>query len=234
MFGWFTRKGRTSARPKRKLPQRHLAPVEDIVEQGLLVADVAVRMSVKNAIIMNALKRKADYDEQQIAEMVRESLIELAKERERDARHISRMRAEIRKTGRSTWSENEFAGEDSRTLKHRQEVYELVAEELRNRAKDEEFLAQRAERARVAAWGEIGDSLKEKASHPYYGGGASDEYREARESRIQLLIERDLTELIKQQSAAGSGEGASVSAAAPSAAPAQSVSRRLGRRSKQA
>ena len=62
-FDWLKRKKKAAPRPKRRLPQRRLAPVEEIVEQGLMVADVAVRMNVKNAIILNALGRKADYDE---------------------------------------------------------------------------------------------------------------------------------------------------------------------------
>ncbi len=177
-----------------------LAPVEEIVEQGLLVADVAVRMTVKNAIIMNALKEHADYDEAQIYEMVRDSLNELAAERERDARHISRVRGEIRDTGRSSWSETEYGNNDSRTLRHRQEVYEQVAAELRARTEDASYLDATVERARSLAWAEIGDSLKERASHPYYSGGHDDEYRSNRDDRIQQLIEKDLTSLIKQQS----------------------------------
>lgn len=156
-------------------------------------------MTVKNAIIMNALKEHADYDEAQIVEMVRDSLNELAAERERDARHISRVRGEIRDTGRSAWSETEYGNSDSRTLRHRQEVYEQVAAELRARTEDEAYLGQTVERARSLAWSEIGDSLKERASHPYYSGGHDEEYRSHRDERIQQLIEKDLTSLIKQQ-----------------------------------
>jgi hypothetical protein len=175
--------------------------VEEIVEQGLLVADVAVRMNVKNAIILNALGRKADYDEQQIYAMVRDAVTELADERERDAKHIARMRGEIKKTGYSSWSENDYGSDDNATLRHRQEVYEQVALQLRERAADEGYLSQAAERARSAAWHEIGDSLKEKASHPYYAGGSSDEYKREREARIELLIQRDLTELVRDHQA---------------------------------
>ncbi len=202
VVSWFKRRGR---RLPRKLPQRQLAPVADIVEQGLLVADVAVRMSVKNAIIMNALKRKVDYDEQEIVDMVRDSITELALERERDARHIEQMRKEIRKTGRSSWSDSEYGDGDNRTLRHRQEVYEGVAVELRARATDPEYLKVTTARAREAAWHEIGDSLKERATHPYYSGGASEEYQAARDERIELLISRDLTELIRQQGAGSNG-----------------------------
>lgn len=198
-MGWFSKRKR-QAQPPRRLPKRVLAPVEEIVEQGLLVADVAVRMTVKNTIIMNALKEHADYDEAQIYEMVRDSLNELAAERERDARHISRVRGEIRDTGRSSWSETEYGNNDSRTLRHRQEVYEQVAAELRARTEDDSYLDTTVERARSLAWAEIGDSLKERASHPYYSGGHDEEYRSNRDDRIQQLIEKDLTSLIKQQS----------------------------------
>ncbi|MFC7765823.1 asparagine synthase [Leucobacter soli] len=170
-FDWFKRKSRP--RTRRRLPKRELAPVEEIIEQGMLVADVAVRMTVKNTIIMNALKRRMDYDEEQIVDMVRDAIDELARERERDARHIERVRDEIRSTGRSSWSESEYGNDDNRTLRHRQEVYEGVADELRACAADAEYLARTAERARAAAWDEIGDSLKERATHPYYAGGAT-------------------------------------------------------------
>lgn len=211
---WFDRLMRRRSRPPRKLPRRELAPVEEIVEQGLLVADVAARMTVKNTIIMNALKRKMDYDEQQIIDMVSAAVSELAVERERDARHIERMRDEIRSTGHSAWSEAEYGNDDNRTLRHRQEVYSGVAEELHRRAEDPQYLRVTAERAREAAWSEIGDSLKERATHPYYSGGSSPEYQRARDARIQLLIERDLTELVQQHAAPSPGTDQSGQAAA--------------------
>lgn len=210
-MSWFSKRGKRKGaekRPKKRLPERVLAPVEDIVEQGLLVADVAVRMSVKNAIIMNALKEHADYDEEQIAGIARSTLNELAAERERDARHIARVRREVKDAGRSSWSETAYGTGDSKTLRHRQEVYERVAEELRARTEDETYLADAAERARRLAWHEIGDSLKERASHPYYSGGHDDDYRDHRDERIAQLIQKDLTELVKQ---AGQARTASTS-----------------------
>lgn len=195
-MGWFKR-GR-SARVRRRLPRRELAPVADIIEQGMLVADVAVRMSVKNDIIMNALKRHVDYDEQQIVDMVREAVVNLADERRHDAEYVHQVRDEVRERGRSSWMDSDYDNNDGRTLRHREEVYEGVSQQLRERADDEEYLRRTAERARLAAWAEIGDSLKERASHPHYGGGHTEEYAQARESRIQQLIEKDLTALVMQ------------------------------------
>ena len=217
MFGRSKKRKRSGSRGLRRLPKRVLAPVEEIVEQGLLVADVAVRMTVKNAIIMNALKRQVDYDAAQIRDMVRESCEDLAVERERDARHISRMRNEIRDTGRSSWSESDYGNDDNRTLRHRQEVYEQVAAELHKRAADPGYLEETAERARQAAWHEIGDSLADRATHPYYSGGDSDEYRSERDSRIQQLISKDLTSLIRQQTEKAKGADASAATESDSA-----------------
>ncbi|WP_449277892.1 asparagine synthase [Leucobacter sp. GX24907] len=196
-MSWWSKRRRRPRGPEF-LPRRELAPVEEIVEQGLLVADVAVRMNVKNEIIMNALKRGENYDAAQIADMVREATIELADERDRDAAHIQQVRDEISEKGNSAWSEATFRGGDNRTLKHRQQVYEGVAEKLREHASDENYVTSTAERAREAAWSEIGDSLANRATHPYYAGGDNEEYREARDERIQQLIEKDLTDLVRE------------------------------------
>lgn len=217
MFSWFKRSKRSAAKTPRRLPRRELAPVDDIIEQGLLVTDVAVRMTVKNDIIMNALKRRMDYDEQQIANMVVHSIEQLADERERDARHIGRVRGEVKKFGSSAWTDAEYGNDDNRTLRHRQQVYEGVAAELRRRADDQEYVTRTAQRAREAAWEEIGASIAERATHPYYSGGASAEYQRARDKRIQLLIERDLTELVRMSAdepSAGTAGSASASGGA--------------------
>lgn len=198
-FGKHSAKGkRGKKKPLRRLPKKPLAPVEEIVEQGLLVADVAVRMHVKNAIIINALKRNVDYHPDEIERLTREHALELAEERERDAKHIRRVRDEVRQYGRSSWRETEYGNDDNRTLRHRQEVYEGLSEELRARAADDAYVQRLAEQAREAAWREIGDSLKDRAEHPYYGGGSTPEYRRERDARIQLLIERDLTDLMRE------------------------------------
>lgn len=197
MFWWSKRRKRS--RKSRSLPNRELAPVEEIVEQGMLVADVAIRMNVKNTIIMNALKRGANYDGEQIRQMVRDATQSVADERARDAKHIEFVREEVRETGHSSWSESSYRGKDSRTLKHRQDVYAGVAAKLREQTEDESYIKRTADRAHEAAWLEIGSSLADRAMHPHYSGGDNAEYREARDERIQLLIEKDLTELMQEQ-----------------------------------
>lgn len=199
------RKMRAAMQPQKpqksrpKLPKRELAPVADIVEQGLLVADVAVRMTVKNKLIVRALKHKADYSAEQTQEQVRQALTELIAEREKDAANIAIMRSQIKRVGFASGGEAEYHREDSQTLRHRQEVYEGVAAELKARAADHVYLASVAKKATELAWAEIGESIAQRAQHPYYSGGDNREYQAEREGRIQELIANDLQQLINSR-----------------------------------
>lgn len=199
LFGGSRTKKTSGRRRSKRFPEKVLAPVEEIIEQGMLVDNVAIRMSVKNSIIMNALKRNVDYRVEEIHDLVREQVLALADERENDAKHIARVRDEIQRYGRSAWQETEYSNQDSKTLKHRQQVYEGLGSQLRDLATDQPFITRTAEQAREAAWSEIGNSLKERATHPYYSGGASAEYQAARDDRIQSFIDEDLTTLIRTQ-----------------------------------
>lgn len=186
-----------SKRRKRRLPERVLAPVAEIVEQGMMVSDVAVRMSVKNKIIVNALADKLPYSKDRVRELVCGALEKVACERERDSKNISLMLGEISSRGRSHSSDTEYHSDDNRTLRHRREVYDLVAKQLRERMLDREYVSVTADSAWQLAWKEIGGALVEKAEHPYYGGGHSADYERNREQRISELIEKDLCELVE-------------------------------------
>lgn len=197
MFRWL------SSLKKRKrsgIPKRDLAPAEDIAEQGVLVAEVALKLTVKNAIIMNALAKHEDYSQERVNDMVRDTLANLAEERVNDAEHLTEVMGEIRRHGRRTWGESSYGSGDSASIQHREIVYQLVAEELLKRVNDDSYVAEIAEHARAAAWLEIGDSLKTKAEHPYYGGGRNADYVEHRDERIGHLIEKDLTRLMQETS----------------------------------
>nr|WP_250544025.1 asparagine synthase [Canibacter zhuwentaonis] len=173
-----------------------MAPVAEIIEQGLLVADVAIKMTVKNDIIINVLKHKRTYSEEQAQALVRRAIQELKLERESDAATVGRMRDDIQMSGYAALGEAEFGALDRKALRYREEAHEGVAEELAQRAQDSQYVARVATLATQLAWQEIGDSLKEKASHPYYGGGKSSEYKRVRQQRINDLISKDLHELV--------------------------------------
>lgn len=186
-------------RPRRRLPKRELAPVAEIVEQGMMVADVAVRMTVKNKIIMRALKQQASYSTADTKEKVREALTDLIAERERDAENIEKMLTKINRFGYAAGGDTEYRSDDNSTLKHRQEVYQGVARQLRERLADSDYVAEIAQKATQLAWREVGESIANRAMHPYYSGGNSAEYQAARHKRIQDLIDKDLQQLLTER-----------------------------------
>ncbi|MDO4241409.1 MAG: asparagine synthase [Microbacteriaceae bacterium] len=179
--------------------QHYLAPVPEIVEQGMLVARVAIRMTVKNEIIMNALKRDIDYDSEKVAVLVRNAISELVDERLTDAANTERTIAGVKKRGWSGSGDSEYGVDDTATLQHRKEVYEGVAAQLRKWAEDDAVTRSIGNSALELAWQEIGDSLKTRAAHPYYGGGKTSEYQRTRDTRIRDLIDNDLADLARAQ-----------------------------------
>ncbi|WP_167142736.1 asparagine synthase [Canibacter zhoujuaniae] len=192
---------RSNQSSARNLPKRELAPVAEIVEQGVLVADVAVRMTVKNAIIMDALKRKEDYDGKKVRELVRKVALDLALERENDASRIRDLRRDIQVYGRATFTETEYGRADDYILEHREKVYLGIAEQLQAWADDKNYLDKSAVSAWEQAWAEIGSSLAEMATHPYYSGDHSAEYQERRKERIEAFA-TDLQNLVTPPSTA--------------------------------
>lgn len=196
IFDFFRRKRRDAERSQSR---KVLAPVDEIAEQGVLVATVAVRLSVKNDIIMNALAKRMDFSEERIRELVHEHTVALADERDDDVQRLELVSKNLGRFGRGGYGADDYSRGDAATIAHRLEVYRVVAQTLRSMSEDDTYLSTTAERARSEAWAEIGDSLAKRAEHPYYSGGKNETYQRERTFRIQQLIEKDLTELARSR-----------------------------------
>lgn len=72
-----------------------LPDLERMVDEGLLIALSAVRMAVKNDIIVGALREHFDYDPERYADNARTELNRLARQNEEYARRVSRMSQEL-------------------------------------------------------------------------------------------------------------------------------------------
>lgn len=193
---------KTRLRSRASLPKRELAPVEDAVEQGMLVANAAIRMSVKNSIIMNALGHGLDYNEEQVHELVKRAIMQLVTERERD---VARLRRILYGTNYGDFEEVENALEENEdddysTMMHRCKVYKQLAKQLRAKIQDEAYLGAIAEAARELAWKEVADSIQAQARQLRYLQEESKEYHLHREERIQAFIEGEIRQLRLRES----------------------------------
>ena len=72
-----------------------LPDLERTVDEGLLIAVSAVRMAVKNDIIVGALREHYDYDSARYADNARSELHHLARQNEGYARRVSRMSKDL-------------------------------------------------------------------------------------------------------------------------------------------
>jgi len=132
--------------------------LNEIVEEGLLMSLFAVRMAVKNRIIVGALREHSDFSTEDYASAAREELCRVARQNEADARRVIRARKKLLNL-RWTESLGDFRRGDVRQLALRRRVYEALARALRSVSVDEARLAELVESARVDAGDEIAQAL---------------------------------------------------------------------------
>ncbi|TFD66331.1 hypothetical protein [Cryobacterium ruanii] len=72
-----------------------LPDLERTVDEGLLIALSAVRMAVKNDIIVGALREHFDYDSARYADNARNELNRLARQNEEYSRRVNRMSRDL-------------------------------------------------------------------------------------------------------------------------------------------
>ncbi|WP_157154958.1 MULTISPECIES: hypothetical protein [unclassified Diaminobutyricimonas] len=144
-------------------------PVDRVVDEGVLIAITAVRMHVKNEIIVRAIKNDADYNVAELAEVARDEFEEVAKQNDGYA-----------------------AGPVS--VRHI-EVYSAMAAELRKAAQDPELIAATVEQAREDAWREISGVVASRLEKQTFDPSKDPRYEKERAARMRALIKVDLATL---------------------------------------
>jgi hypothetical protein len=140
---------------------RALPSIDALVEEGLLIIESGVRLSVKNQAILWALRDGVPFDHLQYLRAVREQLLATAAESAEDAERIAAQLAHpVRGPGR--WNADDEAAEPGR-LERRLAVLRGLSTRLHALTDDESYLARLALSARDAAWEEIGTTVKATA-----------------------------------------------------------------------
>lgn len=169
-------------------------PVDELVDEGVLIAGSALRLAVKNGIVLRALRDRADYDEAEALDAVRHELRDLAEEKDDDASRIADAREDA--TGRSGKAvhQSDYRAGDLGTLKRREDVSRGLADRLRELSDDTEYLRDMYARANEAALDELSAWIG--ATIP--GTGAPRDpsaYEEGRDERLRALVTVDLAML---------------------------------------
>jgi|GEM_PF-755280 len=128
---------------------------KDVVGDALLLATAAVRIAVKNLLIVRALRDGADYEQEWWLGAVAREFELIAAEKDADAERLEAVReASKRKRGRATHP-GDFRATDAPVLKRRIRILRKIAERLRAVSTDEAALLKLVAEARTAALDEI-------------------------------------------------------------------------------
>jgi hypothetical protein len=202
----FGRKKRETAPPEpfdySLLPELEPAALEDQVSEGMMLAQFAGRMALKNQIVIGTLTDPAPYDAERYRDAARAVLEEQASESDESARlaEAERMTA----TGRQGMGQHQhdYRESDTANLLRRQRVHTTVAERLRAMKDDPEYLAGFIERARDDAWGDIAGAITARLDRewPAFAGGPDGETGEPGDSprkqrKRTRQLQKDLAKL---------------------------------------
>lgn len=201
-MAWFRRRRRHKPRfspfDKSALPPVVPPDLRRALEEGVTMAEYTARMTLKNAIIVEAL-RGADYDEDRFVGEARALYRELAEESLRAADEIEAAQRKAAKRTGIARHPHDYRPADKRNLRLREEVSRELAVRLTARAEDPDGLRPLVERAREDAWRDLSGALDDSLD-AYAGVEAwRDDYEQERPARLQEFLSHDLARLMEER-----------------------------------
>ena len=131
-----------------------------IVDEGMLIALSAVRMAIKNRIIVGALRDHSDYVPADYARLTRQEIEAVARENDEDSTRVERLGSYLsRTTGKGKGRDLENKRRDVVRLGRRRTLHDNVAARLRELAADDDAVTKLVEKARSDALQEINEAL---------------------------------------------------------------------------
>lgn len=193
-MGWFDRlTGRRRRRFKPfdrdALPEAPLASFEEMVEDGVMMAEGAGRLALKNRFIVQALRGEEPYDDARASAAAREVLRELVQEAEASSELSHEERAAAANRDGRSEHQHDYHRADVLNLRRREKVYAEVARRLWELREDREYLARFAARARDAAWDEVSVVIEQRLDREWPQIEVDAEYELARPERMRELAD---------------------------------------------
>jgi len=161
-----------------------------MAEEGLLITLSAVRMSVKNSIIVTALRDQVNFAEADYDAIAKAELLKLSRRSEHDADRVEKQRKKLTKF-KGTYSYDDDTRQDVKLLAKRRKVYEQLAESLLEVAEDAERVNEIVCGAQSDAAAEIVGALSARLVEQAQVANDPD-YAQLRTERMRDLIAIDL------------------------------------------
>lgn len=200
----FFRRRRERFAPFDRSALPEVAPLtfEETYAEGLLVAESAARMALKNRIIVMALRGEEPYDVERAAAAAREVLHELVQEIDQVAEWSAAEReSAAQREGRSV-HQHDYHRADAWNLRLRERVNVAVADRLGELRNDDDYLAALAERARQDAWSEIAEVINVRLAREWPEIEVDETYLRERSGRVrglELDLQREMEEVRRRR-----------------------------------
>lgn len=152
-------------------------------------------MSVKNSVVIGALRGTEPYSEARYIDTARDSLEALATEAEEVADRIADTRELAGALRGEAGHVHDYRPADMDNLELREDASRSMARVLRERCDDDEYLSRLVGRARDDAWEEIAKSIEASLHRGYVPAATDAHYTRDRDKRIKRLISEDLAAL---------------------------------------
>ncbi|NRD07884.1 hypothetical protein [Rathayibacter agropyri] len=180
-------------------PSPEPASVEEAAEEGLMLAQYASRMAVKNRVLMDGLAADVPFDVARYSAAAAAELDKLARESEAAAVRLHGIAEDVTSVGGRSDHVHDYRSADVDNLDHREQLSLLVANSLRERARDKEYLARLVDDARQDAWRELAESIEKRLDSTPRLDPDDEEYRRDRSVRMALVVVDDLMKLAQER-----------------------------------
>ncbi|AGW42071.1 hypothetical protein O159_20890 [Leifsonia xyli subsp. cynodontis DSM 46306] len=190
---------RTRPFDEAALPTPPVPTREQSVEEGMLLAEYATRMAVKNHIMVDVIQDGHDYEPSRHTAEAAAILRLLAAEQGEAAGRIDEELSTAEGLGGDAQHPHDYRDVDVVNLRLRRDSATDLATALRAKSDSEEELLALVERGRRDAWDEIGQTI-EAGLDAFSGVEAlKADYERERPARLKLLIWRDLAQLREER-----------------------------------
>ena len=196
------RRARMAPFDRSALPEVKTPTFDEMLEEGLLMAESAGRMALKNRLIVDALRGDQAYSDERAGTLAREVLYELVQEADEAVEHLaSERQTAAQRDGRSQ-HQHDYHRSDLLNLRRREKVHAAVAKALWTRRSDEAYVAGLVERARSDAWDDLGSAIEQELDRRWPRFDEEPDYAEHRGERMEVVADdlaRDLARLAAQR-----------------------------------
>lgn len=200
---WFRKRPvktvRTRPFDEDALPEPTAPTLQQTVEEGMLLAEYATRMAVKNHIVVDTLQYGNDFDPRRHTGEAAHMLRDLASEQGEAAGRIEEELASAQGLRGDARHPHDYRDVDVDNLRLRRDAAVALAAALRAQADSDGELLDLVERGRVDAWEEVARAI-EAGLDAFSGVEAlRSDYEREKPARLNLLIRRDLARLQEER-----------------------------------